>query len=129
MGKADKADKNEMRKDIQNDIIGAKYLQVEKSVYFMDHEIFSLEDPVKEHGKPEIVEVKNNEIEKQNVKGLIELLDLGAPVNRAGNEWMKKYLKDHGSELKDLKSSKCHQRFRVWKNQSRRVRRTNVKEE
>ena len=77
----------------------------------------------------EIVEIKNNELEKQNFKGLIELLDLGAPVNRARNEWMKRYLKDHGSELKDLKNSKCHQRFRVWKNQIRRVRRTNVKEE
>ena len=42
-------DENEVRRDLQNDIIGAKYLQVEKSVYFMDYEIFSLEVPVKEH--------------------------------------------------------------------------------
>ena len=55
-----------MRRDLQNDIIGAKYLQVEKSVYFMDYEIFTLEVPVREHGKPEIVEAKNNEI--QNLK-------------------------------------------------------------
>ena len=40
------------------------------------------------------------------------ILDLGAPVSLAGNEWMNQYLKDHGLELKDLKSSKCHQRFR-----------------
>merc|ERR1712240_78758 len=56
-------DENEVRRDLQNDIIGAKYLQVEKSVYFMDYEIFSLEVPVKEHGKPEIIEAKNTEIE------------------------------------------------------------------
>merc|ERR1712240_872914 len=54
-------DKNEVRRDLQNDIIGAKYLQVEKSIYFMDYEIFSLEVPVKEHGKPEIIEAKNSE--------------------------------------------------------------------
>ena len=51
-----------MRKDLQNDVIGAKYLQVEKSVYFMDYEIFLLEVPVKEHGKPEIIGAKNTEI-------------------------------------------------------------------
>ena len=56
-------DESELRRDLQNDIIGAKYLQVEKSVYFMDYEIFSVEVPVKDHGKPEIVEAKNKEIE------------------------------------------------------------------
>jgi len=55
-----------VRRDLQNDIIGAKYLQVEKSVYFMDYEIFTVEVPVREHGKPDIVEAKENEI--QNLK-------------------------------------------------------------
>ena len=56
-------DENEVRRDLQNDVIGAKYLQVEKSVYFMDYEIFTVEVPVREHGKPEIVEAKENEIQ------------------------------------------------------------------
>merc|ERR1712115_191271 len=38
---------NEIRRDLQNDIIGAKYLQVEKSVYFMDFEIFLSRSPSK----------------------------------------------------------------------------------
>merc|ERR1711962_1777387 len=42
----------------------------------------------------------------------VMILDLGAPVSLAGNDWMNQYLKDHGLELKDLKSSKCYQRFR-----------------
>ena len=42
----------------------------------------------------------------------VMILDLGAPVSLAGNEWMNQYLKDHGLELKDLKSSKCYQIFR-----------------
>ena len=37
----------------------------------------------------------------------VMILDLGAPVSLAGNEWMDHYLKDHGLELKDLKSSEC----------------------
>merc|ERR1712089_53881 len=56
-------DENEIRKEYQNDIIGAKYLQVEKSVYFMDYEIFSLEVPVKDHKKPVVIEAKDSEIE------------------------------------------------------------------
>ena len=59
-------DENEVRRDLINDVIGSIYLQVEKSVYFMDYEIFTVEVPVREHGKPEIVEAKENEI--QNLK-------------------------------------------------------------
>ena len=43
-----------MRRDLQNDIVGAKNLQVGKSVYFMNDEIFILEVPVIKHGKPKI---------------------------------------------------------------------------
>merc|ERR1712101_103315 len=42
----------------------------------------------------------------------VMILDLGAPDSLAGNDWMDPYLKDHGLEVKDLKSSKCHQIFR-----------------
>merc|ERR1712215_241590 len=69
MGKEEKKrrreeeDENEVRKDLLNDVIGAKYLQVEKSVYFMDYSIFTVEVPVREHGKLEMIEAKNKEIE------------------------------------------------------------------
>ena len=39
----------------------------------------------------------------------VMILDLGALVSLAGNEWMDQYLKDRGLEVKDLKSSECHQ--------------------
>ena len=42
----------------------------------------------------------------------VMILDLGAPVSLAGKEWIKQYLKDHGVELKDLKSFECHQTFK-----------------
>merc|ERR1712115_154989 len=54
--------KNEIKRDLQNDKIGAKYLQVEKSVYFMDYQIYSVEVPIKDHGKPEIVAAKNKDM-------------------------------------------------------------------
>merc|ERR1711873_16503 len=56
-------DENEVRRDLMNDVIGAEYLQVENEVYFMDYSIFTVEVPVREHGKPEIIEAKNTEIE------------------------------------------------------------------
>ena len=38
----------------------------------------------------------------------VMILDLGAPVSLAGNEWMDQYLKDHGLEVQDMKTSECH---------------------
>ena len=40
------------------------------------------------------------------------ILDLGAPVSLAGNEWMNQYLGEHGLEIGDLKQSECYQIFR-----------------
>ena len=51
------------RSDLQNDVIGAKYLQVENSVYYTDYEIFSVEVPKKDHNKPEVKSAKDTEIE------------------------------------------------------------------
>ena len=42
----------------------------------------------------------------------VMILDLGAPVSLAGNEWMDQYLKDHGLDVQDMKKSECHQIFR-----------------
>ena len=40
------------------------------------------------------------------------ILDLGASVSVAGNEWMNKYLKDHNLGLENLEVYKCHQIFK-----------------
>ena len=61
-------EENELRRNLQNDGVGAKNLQVEKSVYFMDYEIFTLEVPVRKHGKPEIVKADSTEIQKDCIK-------------------------------------------------------------
>ena len=96
-------DENEVRRDLQNDIIGAKYLQVEKSVYFMDYEIFTLEVPVREHGKPEILEAKENEI--QNLKTyetFEEIKDEGQET--IGSRWIVTEKQKHDGQKQAYKA-------------------------
>merc|ERR1711955_164392 len=59
----DEEEQKNDRNDLQKDVIGAKYLQVEKSVYYMDYEIFSVEVPKRDHNKPEVQKAKDTEIE------------------------------------------------------------------
>ena len=42
----------------------------------------------------------------------VMILDLGAPVSLAGEEWMDQYLKDHELEVGDMKTLECYQIFR-----------------
>merc|ERR1712089_84979 len=104
-------DENEMRRDFQNDIIGAKYLQVEKSVYFIDYEIFSLEVPVKDHGKPEIVEAKNNEIENlKHYETFEEVVDEGQET--IGSRWVITEKQKHDGQKQDYKARLVAQGFK-----------------
>merc|ERR1711867_5586 len=96
-------DENKVRRDLQNDVIGAKYLQVEKSVYLMDYEIFTLEVPVKEHGKPEIVEAKNNEIENlKTYETFEEFMDEGQET--IGSRWIITEKQKHDGQKQDYKA-------------------------
>ena len=83
----DNEDENEVRKDLLNDVIGAKYLQVEKSVYFMDYSIFTVEVPVREHGKPEIIEAKDKEIENLEKYGVFEEVE-NEEQETVGSRWV-----------------------------------------
>merc|ERR1712112_399306 len=94
---------NETRKDLQNDVIGAKYLQVEKSVYFMDHEIFTVEVPVKEHKKPEIIEAKNTETENLRTYETFEdVEDIGQTT--IGSRWIVTEKQKHDGQKQDYKA-------------------------
>merc|ERR1712115_157367 len=96
-------DENEIKRDLQNDIIGAKYLQVEKSVYFMDYEIYSVEVPVKDHGKPEIVEAKNKEIENLKFyETFEEVRDEGQET--IGSRWVVTEKQQHYGQKQDYKA-------------------------
>merc|ERR1711895_242355 len=95
-------DEKEVRRDLMNDVIGAKYLQVEKSIYFMDYEIFTVEVPVREHGKQEIVEAKENEI--QNLKTyetFEEIKDEGQET--IGSRWIITEKQKHDGQSRLIK--------------------------
>ena len=66
-------DDNEVRRDLQNNIIGAKTLQEEKSIFFMNYEMFTSQVRARKHGKPEIVIAGSAEVQKDCVKEYREL--------------------------------------------------------
>ena len=47
-----------MTEDGLKDVIGAKYLKMDKSVYFLKNSVYVLEVPVKDNRKPEVKEAK-----------------------------------------------------------------------
>ena len=48
--------------DEQIDTLGAKYLKMVHCVSFSDLSVYTVESPVSEHGRPEVLEAKNIEI-------------------------------------------------------------------
>ena len=56
-----------MTEDGLKDVIRAKYLKRDKSVYFLENSIYVVEGPVKYHGKPEEKEAKEKEIQNLEI--------------------------------------------------------------
>jgi len=56
-------------------VIGAKYLKIEKSVCFFKNSIYEVEVPVREHGKAEVIEAKEKEIENLKLYETFEEID------------------------------------------------------
>ena len=74
---------------------------------------------MRKNAKEMNVELSNGyELDEEILVNYIEkgkqvmILDLGAPVSLAGNEWMIQYLREHGLEIGDMKQSECYQIFR-----------------
>ena len=56
--------RDEMKQaDVASDTIGTHYLKVENSVNFSDLAIYTMEVTVSEHGKPDVKEAKNTEVQ------------------------------------------------------------------
>ena len=49
--------------DLEGDSVGAKYLKMANSVCFLDTSVYVVEVPVRDHGKPEVREAKEKEIQ------------------------------------------------------------------
>ena len=69
-------EENELRINFQNDKVRAKNRQGEKSIYFREDEIFTLEVPIRKHRKPKNVKADSTKIQKcfikKNKKSVIE---------------------------------------------------------
>jgi len=63
---SEKENENDTGTGQKIDKIDAKHLQIEKSVYFMDYQIYPVEVPTKDHGKPVIIAVKSKELDNLN---------------------------------------------------------------
>merc|ERR1711955_107833 len=57
------------------DVIGAKYLKMEKSVCLFESSVYVVEVPVRDHGKAEVIEAKGKEIENLKLYETFEEID------------------------------------------------------
>merc|ERR1712243_536555 len=89
--------------DLQKDVIGAKYLQVENSVYYTDYEIFSVEVPKRDHNKPEVKSAKDTEIENLSTyETFEEVKDEGQETIRS--RWIITEKQKHDGQKTDYKA-------------------------
>ena len=96
-------DEKEVRTDGLNDGIGAKYLRMERSVCFMDHSIYVVEVPVREHGKAEIIEAKNNEIKNLKTYETFEEVD-DEGQETIGSRWIVTEKEKHDGQKQNYKA-------------------------
>ena len=76
-----------MKEDGVKDRIEAKYFKMEKSVCFLENTIYAVELPVREHGKPEVIQAKNNEIKNiETYDPFEEVDDIGQET--IGSRWI-----------------------------------------
>ena len=77
--KTEESEEEENEKEVENeelkDVIGAKYLKMEKSVCFLESSVYVLEVPVREHGKAKVIEAKEKEIENLKLYETFEEID------------------------------------------------------
>merc|ERR1712240_757453 len=59
----EKENEQEVENEGLKDVIGAKYLKMEKSVCFLENSIYVVEVPVRDHRKAEVIEAKQKELE------------------------------------------------------------------
>ena len=68
-------DEKVMTEDGFKDVIGAKYLKMDKSVYFLENLNYVIEVPIREHGKPQVIEAKDKGIKNIETYETFEEID------------------------------------------------------
>ena len=69
------------------DAIGAKYMKMEQTLYFLENAVFAVEVPVSEHNKPEVEEAKLKEIQNLEDYETFELVEYGGQ-ECIGSRWV-----------------------------------------
>ena len=73
--------------DKARDAIGAKYMKMEQTLYFLENAVFAVEVPVSEHNKPEVEEAKLKEIQNLEDYETFELVEYGGQ-ECIGSRWV-----------------------------------------
>ena len=105
--KTEESEEEENEKEVENeelkDVIGAKYLKMEKSVCFLESSVYVVEVPVREHGKAEIIEAKNNEIKNLKTYETFEEVD-DEGQETIGSRWIVTEKEKHDGQKQDYKA-------------------------
>ena len=89
--------------DITSDTIGTHYLKVENSTSFSDLAIYTVKLPVSEHGRPEVKEAKETEVENLlNYDVFEEVKDEGQDI--LGSRWVVTAKEKHDGQKKNTKA-------------------------
>ena len=91
------------REDLLKDAIGAHYLKMEQNVWFMEQDIFTVQVPVKDHGKREVIEAKEKEIENLELYGVFEEVD-DIGQERIGSRWVVTEKQKHDRRKQQYKA-------------------------
>ena len=84
-------------------MIGAKYLKMEKSVCFLDSAVYVVEVPVREHGKAEVIEAKEKEIENLKLYETFEEID-DEGQETIGSRWIVTEKEKHDGQKQNYKA-------------------------
>ena len=85
------------------DVIGAKYLKMEKSVCFMESSVYVVEVPVRDHGKAEVIEAKGKEIENLKLYETFEEID-DEGQETIGSRWIVTEKEKHDGQKQNYKA-------------------------
>merc|ERR1712240_565638 len=92
-----------MTGDGLKDIIGAKYLKMDKSECFLENLIYVVEVLVRDHGKPEVIEAKEKEIQNlETYEKFEEVDDIGQET--IGSRWIVSEKEKHDGQKQNHKA-------------------------
>ena len=103
----EESEEQENEKEVENeklkDVIGAKYLKMEKSVCFLESSVYVVEVPVREHGKAEVIEAKEKEIENLKLYETFEEID-DEGQETIGSRWIVTEKEKHDGQKQNYKA-------------------------